>query len=152
MKAKLEGLGLTPFVKTTGGKGLHVVVPIKSDARSRVDGDQCKAFARAVAEAVRADDPDRFTTILAKKARGGKIFIDYLRNGRMATAVAPWSPRARPGATIALPLGWSQVRKGLDPRGFTIAEAAALLKKPDPWADFRKAEASLKPALKQLGL
>lgn len=152
VKAKLEELGLTPFVKTTGGKGLHVVVPIRSDARSRIDWDQCKAFAKAVAEAIRADHPDRFTTTLAKKARGGKIFIDYLRNGRMATAVAPWSPRARAGATIAVPLGWSQVRKGLDPRAFTIAEAALLLKKPDPWADFRKAEASLKPGLKQLGL
>jgi len=152
VKRKLEELGLTPFVKTTGGKGLHVVVPIKSDARSRIDWDQCKAFARAVAEAIRADHPDRFTTTLAKKARGGKIFIDYLRNGRMATAVAPWSPRARPGATIALPLSWGQVRAGLDPRAFTIAEAAALLKKPDPWKDFRTSEAGLKPALKKLGL
>lgn len=152
VKAKLEELGLTPFVKTTGGKGLHVVVPIRSDGRSRVEWDQCKAFAKTVAEALKADEPDRFTTTLAKKARGGKIFIDYLRNGRMATAVAPWSPRARPGATIALPLNWSQVRKGLDPRAFTIADAAALLKKPDPWADFRAAEASLRPALKTMGL
>ncbi|RZJ30136.1 MAG: DNA ligase D [Brevundimonas sp.] len=152
VKAKLESLGLTPFVKTTGGKGLHVVVPIRSDARSRVDWDQCKAFAKAVAESLRADHPDRFTTTLAKKARGGKIFIDYLRNGRMATAAAPWSPRARPGATIALPLSWGQVRAGLDPRAFALADAAILLKKPDPWAGFRKAEAGLKPALKAMGL
>ncbi len=152
VKARLEELGLTPFVKTTGGKGLHVVAPIRSDSRSRVDWDQCKAFAKAVAEAMRQDAPDRFTTTLAKKARGGKIFIDYLRNGRRATAVAPWSPRARPGAPLAMPIAWSQVKTGLDPQAFTLAEADGLLKKADPWADFRKAEASLRPALKRLGL
>ena len=152
VKAELEGLGLTPFVKTTGGKGLHVVVPIRADGRSRIEWDQCKAFAKAVSERIRAADPDRFTTTLAKKARGGKIFLDYLRNGRMATAVAPWSPRARPGAGIAFPLSWGQVKRGLDPRAFTLHDAAALLKKPDPWKDFRAAETSLRPALKKLGL
>ena len=152
VKAKLESLGLTPFVKTTGGKGLHVVVPIRSDGRSRIEWDQCKAFAKAVSEEVRRDDPDHFTTTLAKKARGGKIFIDYLRNGRMATAAAPWSPRARPGAGIAFPLSWGQVRKGLDPRAFTLHDAAVLLKKPDPWADFHNAEMSLRPLLKRLGV
>ncbi|TAJ67471.1 DNA ligase D [Brevundimonas sp.] len=152
VKVKLEGLGLTPFVKTTGGKGLHVVVPIKADARSRVEWDQAKAFAKAVSELVRADAPDRFTTTLAKKARGGKIFLDYLRNGRMATAVAPWSPRARPGAGIAFPLSWGQVKAGLDPSAFNLWNYPAMLKKPDPWKDFRKAETSLKPVLKKVGL
>lgn len=148
LKPRLEELGLTPFVKTTGGKGLHVVAPIKSDGRSRVEWDQAKAFAKAVSEALKTEHPDRFTTTLAKKARGGKIFLDYLRNGRMATAVAPWSPRARPGAGVAFPLSWGQVKKGLDPAAFTLHDAATLLKKPDPWKDFRKAEASLRPALK----
>lgn len=152
VKAELEALGLTPFVKTTGGKGLHVVVPVRADARSRVEWDQCKAFAKAVSERVRAADPEHFTTTLAKKARGGKIFLDYLRNGRMATAVAPWSPRARPAAGIAFPLSWSQVRKGLDPRAYTLRDAAALLKKPDPWTDFRASETSLRPALRKMGL
>jgi len=152
VKSKLEALGLTPFVKTTGGKGLHVVVPIRSDARSRVTWDQNKAFAKAVSEAIRAEAPDRFTTTLAKKARGGKIFLDYLRNGRMATAVAPWSPRARPGAGIAFPLSWGQVKSGLDPRAFNIRTAPALLKKADPWAEFRDASVSLRPALKKMGV
>jgi bifunctional non-homologous end joining protein LigD len=152
VKAKLESLGLTPFVKTTGGKGLHVVVPIKADARSRIEWDQAKAFAKAVSELIRADAPDRFTTTLAKKARGGKIFIDYLRNGRMATAVAPWSPRARPGAGIAFPLAWSHVKAGLDPSAFNLWSYPAMLKKPDPWKDFRKAETSLKPVLKKVGI
>ena len=150
VRKELQSLGLTPFVKTTGGKGLHVVVPIRADARSRIEWDQCKAFAKAVSERVRAADPDHFTTTLAKKARGGKIFLDYLRNGRVATAVAPWSPRARPGAGIAFPLAWSQVKTGLDPRVFTLHDAAALRKKPDPRKDVRKAEASLRPALKRV--
>ena len=152
VKTKLESLGLVPFVKTTGGKGLHVVVPIRADARSRVTWDQNKAFARAVSEAMRVEAPDRFTTTLAKKARGGKIFLDYLRNGRMATAVAPWSPRARPGAGIALPLSWGQVKAGLDPSAFNLWTYEALLKKPDPWKAFRTAEVSLRPALKAMGV
>lgn len=152
VKAKLESLGLTSFVKTTGGKGLHVVVPIKADSRSRVEWDQAKAFAKAVSELIRAYAPDRFTTTLAKKARGGKIFIDYLRNGRMATAVAPWSPRARAGAGIAFPLAWSQVKAGLDPSAFNLWSYPAMLKKPDPWKDFRKAETSLRPVLKKVGV
>ena len=152
LKTRIEALGLTPFVKTTGGKGLHVVVPIKSDARSRVTWDQNKAFAKAVSEAVRKADPERFTTTLAKKARGGKIFLDYLRNGRMATAVAPWSPRARPGAGIAFPLDWKQVKPGLDPSIYNLRTYEALLETPDPWKDFRKSEASLRPALKTMGV
>jgi len=152
VRKRIEDLGLAPFVKTTGGKGLHVVVPIKADGKSRVEWDQAKAFAKQVSELMRQGHPERFTTTLAKKARGGKIFLDYLRNGRMATAVAPWSPRARPGAGIAFPLNWSQVKTGLDPTAFTLHDAAALLKKPDPWKDFRKGEADLRPVLKKLGL
>ena len=148
MKVRLETMGLNPFCKTTGGKGLHVVVPIKTDARSRIEWDQCKAFAKAVSEQVRLDAPDRFTTTLAKKARGGKIFLDYLRNGRMATAVAPWSPRARPGAGIAFPLSWGQVKAGLDPKAYTLRTYPAPLKKADPWAEFRAGAVSLKPLLK----
>ncbi len=151
LKPRLEALGLIPFVKTTGGKGLHVVVPIKADARSRIDWDAAKAFAKGVSEAMKTDHPDRFTTTLAKKARGGKIFLDYLRNGRMATAVAPWSPRARPGAGVALPLSWDQVKPGLDPRAFNLWTAGDLLQAPDPWAGFRASATSLKPAIRKLG-
>ncbi|MDO1558860.1 DNA ligase D [Brevundimonas sp. 2R-24] len=152
VRDQVEALGLAAFVKTTGGKGLHVVIPIKADKKSAVTWEACKAFAKALAEKTRKDAPDRYTTTLSKKARGGKIFVDYLRNGRMATAVAPWSPRARPGATIAFPLDWKQVKPGLDPKAYTILTAPDLLKKPDPWADFRKAEKPLRSAMKKLGL
>ena len=150
LKPRLEGLGLISFVKTTGGKGLHVVVPIRSDARSRIGWDQAKAFAKAVCDALKADHPDRFTTTMAKAARGGKIFLDYLRNGRAATAVAPWSPRARPGAGVACPLSWDQVKPGLDPTAFNLLTAADLLQTPDPWAAFRASAASLRPAIRKL--
>lgn len=150
LKPRLEALGLTPFVKTTGGKGLHVVTPIRADGRSRVSWDEARTFAKAASEAAKADHADRFTTTLSKKARGGKIFIDWLRNGRMATAVAPWSPRARPGAPIALPLDWSAVKPGLRPADFHLVRAHELLAAPDPWAGFRAAAASLRPALREL--
>jgi bifunctional non-homologous end joining protein LigD len=152
MRTRLEALGLNPFCKTTGGKGLHVVAPILTDARSRIEWDQAKAFAKAVSEQVRLDAPDRFTTTVAKKARGGKIFLDYLRNGRMATAVAPWSPRARPGAGIAFPLSWGQVKAGLDPKAFTLRTYPALLKKADPWKEFRAGAVNLRPLLKRVGV
>jgi len=152
VRAKLEALGLKPFVKTTGGKGLHLVVPIRADGRSRVTWDQNKAFAKAVSEAIKADAPDRFTTTLAKKARGGKIFIDYLRNGRMATAVAPWSPRARPGAGIAFPLSWDQVKPGLNPADYNLWVWPELLQRPDAWSGFRDSAVSLRPALRKMGV
>lgn len=152
VRAKLEALGLNPFVKTTGGKGLHLVVPIRADGRSRVSWDQNKAFAKAVSEAIKSEAPDRFTTTLAKKARGGKIFIDYLRNGRMATAVAPWSPRARPGAGIAFPLSWDQVKPGLNPADYNLWVWPELLERPDAWADFRDGAVSLRPALRKMGV
>ncbi|HYK79804.1 MAG TPA: DNA ligase D [Micropepsaceae bacterium] len=150
MREVLMACGLTPFVKTTGGKGMHVVVAIKGTPKKPVTWDDAKSFALGVSEKVARAAPDRYVTNMSKKQRAGKIFLDYLRNGRGATAVAPWSPRAREGATIAVPLAWSQLRKGLDPSAFTIRGATAMSKRPDPWKDLAASAASLDAAWKRL--
>jgi bifunctional non-homologous end joining protein LigD len=151
MRARLIALGLEPFVKTTGGKGLHVVVAIKGSAGKPATWADVKDFAHRVALAAQADSPKIYTTTVAKKARAGKILIDYLRNDRSSTAVAPWSPRARPHAPVATPLTWGQLRKGLDPLDFTLRNARALLKRADPWKDLAKSASSLDAAMKKLG-
>jgi len=96
--------------------------------------------------------PNRYTTNMSKKKRGGKIFLDYLRNDRMATAIGPWSPRARPGATIATPVAWKDLRKGFNPASFTIKTAGALLKRADPWKELAASAIALDSARKKLGL
>jgi bifunctional non-homologous end joining protein LigD len=146
----LTACGLTPFVKTTGGKGIHVVVAIKGTPKKPVTWEDAKAFALDVSDRIARAAPDRYVTNMSKKQRGGKIFLDYLRNGRGATAVAPWSPRTREGASIAVPLAWDQLRKGLDPAAFTIPTADAVLKRPDPWKDLAASAAVLDAAWKRL--
>jgi bifunctional non-homologous end joining protein LigD len=146
LRKRLGKLGFTPFVKTTGGKGLHVVIAIKG-----ADWNAAKAFAKAVAVQLEEDMPERYTTTMAKKARTGKIFVDYLRNDRTSTGVAPWSPRAREGAPVAVPIAWSQVKKGLDPQKFTVRTVGPLLKKADPWTGLAKSAKALGPAMKKMG-
>lgn len=149
VKDRLEALGLVAFCKTTGGKGLHVVTPL---AKGRgLDWDKAKAFAHDVARQMAADEPDRYVAVMSKARRNGKIFVDYLRNSRLATAVAPLSPRAREGAGVSMPLTWGQVRKGLDPMRFTLRTVPDLLKKTDAWADYGEAEKPLAPAIRKLG-
>ncbi len=152
LRARLEALDLATFCKTTGGKGLHVVTPLKPPRSGGPDWDEAKAFARAVCDRMAKDDPGRYLLNMAKKERGGRIFLDYLRNDRLSTAVAPLSPRARPGAAVSMPLTWPQVRAGLDPRRFTLRTAPALYRKGDPWADYDAAARPLAPAIKRLGM
>ena len=147
VRERLEALGLTAFCKTTGGKGLHVVTPL---ADEDLDWPTAKAFARGVCEALARDAPDRFLINMAKAKRGGRIFLDYLRNDRMATAVAPLSPRARGGAPVSMPRPWTAVKAGLDPARFTLRTAPALLKGKTGWEDYFTAEASLKAAMARL--
>src|SRR5215470_18119209 len=136
MRKQLSNFGMESFCKTTGGKGLHVVVPLLHGARDRVSWKEAKAFAQGVCQVMASEDPERYLVNMSKAKRTGKIFLDYLRNDRLSTAVAPLSPRARQGATVSMPLNWSQVKKGLDPKDFTLRTAPALLKRRKPWADW----------------
>jgi bifunctional non-homologous end joining protein LigD len=147
---RLKALGLVPFCKTTGGKGLHVVTPLEVPARGGPDWTQAKAFAREVCARVAADDPGRFLIQMAKAKRDGRIFLDYLRNDRTSTAVAPLSPRARAGAPVSMPLEWSQVRKGLDPKRYTVRTAAGLIAKSKAWADYEDGARPLTAAMARL--
>ncbi|MGE3334418.1 MAG: DNA ligase D [Rhodospirillaceae bacterium] len=131
MRAFLKDLGLESFPKTTGGKGLHVVVPVKP----LMEWDAVKEFTRIVADKFAATDPAMYLINMSKKKREGKIFIDYLRNGRGATAIAPYSTRARPGALIATPISWAELDGGAKPQDFTLERVIARVAKrfKDPW-------------------
>lgn len=147
---RLKALGLLSFCKTTGGKGLHVVTPLAQVKKERLDWPIAKAFARELCMQMAADSPNRYLINMTKKVRTGKIYLDYLRNDRMATAVAPLSPRARDGAPVSMPLLWTQMRSGLDPKRFTIRTAPGLIAKSAAWEDYCEAERPLGPAIKRL--
>jgi bifunctional non-homologous end joining protein LigD len=150
MRQRLTALGFESFCKTTGGKGLHVVTPLLHGARDKVTWKEAKAFAQGVCQWMANDDPERYLLNMSKKLRKGKIFLDYLRNDRMSTAVAVLSPRAREGATVSMPLTWPQVRGDLDPKKYTVRTVPALLAKTKAWNGYDDAAVSIKPAMKKL--
>jgi bifunctional non-homologous end joining protein LigD len=150
MRQRLTAVGLVSFCKTTGGKGLHVVTPLLHGARDKVTWKEAKAFAQGVCQWMANDDPERYLLNMSKKLRKGKIFLDYLRNDRLSTAVAVLSPRARDGATVSMPLTWPQVRGDLDPKKYTIRTVPALLAKTKAWDGYDDAAASIKAAMKKL--
>lgn len=149
LRKRLERFGLTGFCKTTGGKGLHVVTALAFDKKSP-NWWAAKTFAQEVCRRLAVDQPEHFSTTMTKKNRGGRIFLDYLRNDRMATAVAPLSPRAREGATVSMPVDWPQVRAGLDPKKFTLRTAPALLRRKRPWKDYARSAKPLRHAIELL--
>lgn len=134
VRERLESAGLTTFLRTSGGKGLHVVVPLSR----RNDWDEFKAFAKSVADAMTRDAPDRYIATMSKAKRRGKLFIDYLRNQRGATAIASYSTRRRRGAPVATPLAWDELTARTKPDMYNIANLPKRLDKlqKDPWADF----------------
>jgi bifunctional non-homologous end joining protein LigD len=131
VRARLKKLGLESFVKTTGGKGLHVVAPIEPE----LGWPEVKEFARGVVTDMERAAPSRYLTKMTKSARVGKIFLDYLRNEREATSIAAYSPRARKGASVSMPLTWTELKSKTRPvfRVVDFADWRARLKK-DPWA------------------
>ncbi|HEY8163967.1 MAG TPA: non-homologous end-joining DNA ligase [Gemmatimonadaceae bacterium] len=141
----LTALDLESFVKTTGGRGLHVVVPLMPKA----DWSKCLEFSRGLSEAIEASDPDMFTTKFAKAGRESKILLDYLRNNRTNTSIAAYSTRARPGATVSVPITWNELRLSLDPESFTIKTVPARLKRmrADPWKSYWSARQRLSDSI-----
>jgi len=140
LRERLDGIKLKSFVKTTGGKGLHVVVPVQG-----AGWNETKDFAHAMVLAMTADSPDRYVSKMTKSIRGGKIFVDYLRNGRGATAIVAYSTRARAGAPVSVPVTWDELGPKLGPNKFTllnIGRRRGALKK-DPWADIGKVKQKL---------
>jgi len=150
MRQRLADVGLESFCKSTGGKGLHLVTPLAHGAKEKVTWKEAKAFAQGVCHWMANDEPDRYLLNMSKKLRKGKIFLDYLRNDRMATAVAVLSPRAREGATVSMPLTWAQVRDDLDPKRYTLRSVPALLARTKAWDGYDDAASSIKAAIKKL--
>jgi bifunctional non-homologous end joining protein LigD len=141
LRDRLAALGLASWVKTTGGKGLHVVVPLAPSA----DWDGCFAFSRAVAQLLVRERPGRFVASVTKAARHGKILIDYLRNNRANTSVAAYSIRARPGAPVSVPIGWDEIDDDPRARPWTMERVLARVKsrRSDPWRRYFKTAQTL---------
>jgi bifunctional non-homologous end joining protein LigD len=148
IRERLEKLGLTCFCKTTGGKGLHVVTPLL-EGKKAVAWPIAKNFAHLVCAQMAQDSPTRYLDNMSKAKRSGRIFLDYLRNDRTATAVAVLSPRAREGATVSMPLEWKDLKKGLDPKSFTLRTAPQRLGKSKPWKDYAAGARALTDAIKR---
>ncbi|KQV41454.1 MULTISPECIES: DNA ligase D [unclassified Rhizobium] len=141
-RKRLEAAGLNAFVKTSGGKGLHVCAPLKPSAH----WPAIKTFCKGIADAMAKDSPESYVSTITKSKRGGKILIDYLRNQRGMTAVAPYSTRARPGAAVSMPLSWNELGPDIGPAYFTVENTPTRLQAlaADPWEDFIQAAEPLK--------
>jgi bifunctional non-homologous end joining protein LigD len=149
IRDRLKAVGLESFCKTTGGKGLHVVTPL-TGGKDAVAWPAAKNFAHIICAQMAADSPKKYLDTMAKKDRVGRIFLDYLRNDRTSTAVAVLSTRARPGATVSMPVHWKEVKATLEPAGYDIRSAPEILRKSRPWSGYEKAERSLSAAIERV--
>jgi len=147
IRSFLQELGLKSFIKTTGGKGLHVEVPLIR----RAGWDEVKEFSKDIAHTLAREHPDRYVAIMSKARRKGRIFVDYLRNGRGATAICPYSTRARAGAPVSVPVDWNEVTADLRPDQFTIRNLPQRLSrlKRDPWEEIEKVKQSITSAMRR---
>jgi bifunctional non-homologous end joining protein LigD len=149
IRDRLRKVGLESFCKTTGGKGLHVVTPL-TGGKAAVAWPAAKNFAHLVCAQMAQDSPAKYLDTMAKKDRGGRIFLDYLRNDRTATAVAVLSSRVRAGAPISMPIHWKDVKAGLDPARYTVRTGAGLLKRSKPWQSYADSARSLADAIRKM--
>ena len=149
IRDRLAKVGLQSFCKTTGGKGLHVVTHL-TGGKDAVPWAAAKNFAHVVCAQMAQDSPTKYLDTMSKKDRIGRIFLDYLRNDRLSTAVAVLSPRARTGAPISMPIHWKEVKAGLDPGYYTVRTGAAALKKSKPWDEYSQAARSLSAAIRRM--
>jgi bifunctional non-homologous end joining protein LigD len=150
LKTLLGELDLESFIKTTGGKGLHVVLPI----RPTLGWEKIKRFTKAVAELMVRSFPDRYVATVAKAKRHGKIFVDYLRNSEGATAVAAYSLRARANAPVATPIAWNELEEDIRRDHFNVRNVTERLTtvRKDPWADFFEVDQAITtPMMKKVG-
>jgi bifunctional non-homologous end joining protein LigD len=140
VRERLAAAGLESWVKTTGGKGLHVVAPLQR----RAGWDDVHELSLGVAEAMVRDAPDRYLTSASKEEREGKIYVDYVRNSWSASAVAPYSTRSRAGAPVSFPLAWDELGADTKPGDFTVRTVPELVRtRPDPWAGMGEARQSV---------
>jgi bifunctional non-homologous end joining protein LigD len=145
VRERLTDLGLVPFLKTTGGKGLHIVVPIAP----RTPWDEAKQFSKAIVDGIVRAEPDKYVATMAKGKRTGKVFLDYLRNGRGATAIAPYSTRARAGAPVSAPLDWDELTPELRPDRYTLLNMPERLAAiADPWSDFDRSRRAISATMR----
>jgi bifunctional non-homologous end joining protein LigD len=149
VRERLKKVGLESFCKTTGGKGLHVVTPL-TGGKDAVPWPDAKNFAHIICAQMASDSPTKYLDTMAKKDRVGRIFLDYLRNDRTSTAVAVLSTRARPGATISMPIHWKEVTATLKPQRFNIRSGPEILRKSKPWAGYEEAARSLTAAVEKV--
>lgn len=150
VRDRLVALGLVPFCKTTGGKGLHVVVPLATKNKQALEWPAAKQFAHLVCAQMAEDSPRKYLDTMSKHKRAGRIFLDYLRNDRLSTAVAPLSPRARDGAAVSMPVVWKDVCRGLEPATYTVHTVPALLRKSRAWADYADSARPLAEAIRTI--